>query len=469
MLHCLKNKFVCVIFLFFIFFITGYFNVKAEGLFSKSTYSLSLGKDMLLAPSSKTRGNKRSWSSSNPSIASVDSYGIVHAIALGKTEITAVNNKSGKKSKCCVEVCEQEPVRITFTSSTMAVINAPFDVKAITPKNVELIRFEIRGQNYSQDIYCSNKSNEGNFYLWNQSIKFPCAGTYSINTYAKIKNEWKTCGEASTDVLIMNEYKKTEPSLTEKRISPEGADFVAYCEGFCSSVYKDLANVLTIGYGQRIHPYEPFYNNISETEAMAVFLKILNQGGYTKNVNQFLINNKIKFNQQQFDALLSFSYNLGWRWIISGSDLSGILLKAGQDATNSWRGIVNSDDGLFVRSSPSTTGKKLEVLSNKAVVEILSPNKENNSWYKVKSSSGAVGYCFGDYLKVELVIAAKNGDLGCINKGEFIKEFSLYHHANKKCYKGLLVRRFRELDIFLRGIYSKFSCGNYPIPECAKK
>ncbi len=444
---------------------------NAESIFPKSTYLLPTGKDILLAPSSRACGGIN-WSSNNPSVASVDSFGIVHGVTQGKANITAFNKENHKKSKCCVEVVECDPIRIAFTSSNMAGVNAPFDVKAFTPENVESVRFEIRGKDYSRDIYCDNKSNYENLYLWTQDVKLPRAGTYSINTYAKIQESWKTCPEANTEILVVNEFNKSKSSLFEKRISPEGADFIASCEGFSSSVYKDPENFFTIGYGKRVYPYESFYNNLSKAEGIALFSKTLNQGGYTKNVNKFLIDNSIKFNQQQFDALVSFSYNVGCNWMLSGSDLSKILLGAGGSGT-AWYGTVNSDSGLFVRSSPSTSGKKLRALPNKTRVEILSPSKENGNWYRVKTYDGLNGYCFGEYLKIESVNAGEK-NLNRVNQNDFINEFSLYHHSCKKCYKGLLARRFHELDIFLYGVYSKlrsehFSYGNYAIPECAKK
>lgn len=445
--------------------------VNAQNIFSKSTYSVPEGKDILLAPSSKVL-DSINWSSSDSSVVSVDSFGIVHAAAQGRAEITAINKCNNEVSKCFVEVGERDSIRIAFASSNAAGVNAAFDLKALTDKNVEAVRFEVRGKDYARDIYCSNKSGYENFYLWAQNLTLPNIGTYSVNTYAKIKDSWKTCPEAYTEVFVANGNNGSECSLTERRISSKGADFIVSCEGFSSNVYKDLAGFLTIGYGKLIHPYEPFNNHLSGIEGVALFSKTLNQGGYTQKVNKFLISNNIKFNQQQFDALVSFSYNIGCGWMFSGSDLSKILLRAGGSGT-SWYGTVNSDNGLFVRSSPSTSARRLRALRNRTRVDVLNPDKQNGNWYHVKTADGLTGYCYSDYLRIESVNAGEK-NLSFLNKNEFINEFSLYHHACKKCYKGLLARRFHELDIFLYGVYSRlrsqhFSYGNYPIPECAKK
>ena len=42
-----------------------------------------------------------------------------------------------------------------------------------------------------------------------------------------------------------------------------------------------------------------------------MLVKSINAGSYTSEVNRFLQNNGIKATQSQFDALVSFSYNIG--------------------------------------------------------------------------------------------------------------------------------------------------------------
>ena len=50
---------------------------------------------------------------------------------------------------------------------------------------------------------------------------------------------------------------------------------------------------------------------MTKTEAFAYLTKTVNESGFTSRVNKLLTDNKIKFNQTQFDALVDFSYNLG--------------------------------------------------------------------------------------------------------------------------------------------------------------
>ena len=69
---------------------------------------------------------------------------------------------------------------------------------------------------------------------------------------------------------------------------------------------------------------------MSKTEAWSLLVKSINAGSYTSEVNRFLQNNGIKATQSQFDALVSFSYNIGsgyWNGT-SQMDLREIMLNA---------------------------------------------------------------------------------------------------------------------------------------------
>lgn len=467
--RCVSIAFLCLC-IFNVFF--GNFAAHASAVFLQKEYSVPQNKSIFLGPDSKVVKNLK-WTSENKNIATVDGRGIVRAVACGETVIKVINTKNKKTSECKIKVTPAESVRAVYTSANMAGVDASFDVFAVTPKNVSEVRFEIKTHGYENSFVCKEKSGEENLYLWKKSVSLPKEGTYKITISAKIQNKYHKCAEECTEILVSKEFDKKKLTLAEKRVSPEGLDFIASCEGFHPAAYTDTAGILTIGYGKRIWPGESFYNNLSKAEVNALFAKSVNQGSFTRMINKFLINNHIKFNQRQFDALLSFSYNLGGGWLRNGSDLSKIILNSGGKGKKLF-GTVKSDNGLYVRSAPSTSSKKLCAISNNAHVDILNSKKENDKWYHIKTSDGITGYCYSDYLKAESVSAGEKS-LDTIDKTAFIKEFSLYHHAaGHKCCKGLLSRRFHELDIFFYGVYSRFrskhfSYGKYPIPECAKK
>ncbi len=453
------------------------FNFKcvnaSNNIFSKDKYVVPEGKSILLSPEFKNPDKKFKWVSENPSVVSVDDKGVAYAKSRGTAIINISDKNENTTSKCVVEVEERDPFRIVYVSSNMVAANENFKINAITYKDVELVKFEVSTDRYSKTFECYTKSNYLDYYNWEQKLKLPSNGNYHIKAYAKIGKSWKTCKEANSDLLVLEKYNKKESSFGEKMASCECCEMIAAWEGACPRVYKDAAGNLTIGYGKRVYPYEIFYNGLSQAEMTGMLLRSLNNSWYTKTVNKFLTGNKIKFNQQQFDALLSFSYNLGCGWINSNSELAKIILDSSKKEKNSYCGIVNSSNGLWVRSEPSTASKKLTVLKCGEKVDILDTEKVNEKWYKIKTKHGTNGYCYGDYMDlIKVDKGVKN--LKNIDREKFAKEFLAYHHAGGKCNKGLFKRRVEELNIFFRGQYKRLcnlkkSDINYPIPECAKK
>lgn len=446
----------------------------ASGVISQNSYTLPEGKDVLMGRA-KNPSSNLVWSSDNTKVATVDSWGIVHAKSRGKAKITAKDKQTGNESTCILEVKGPEPFKNVITSRNIADVNESFEIKAFTSKKVEAVKFDISSGSYSNTVHGQKKKDENGCAIWSRSVKLPKYGKFKIKAFGKINGSWKSCSEGSSEIYISGEHKSLKPTFSEKRISDKCSDFIILCEGFIKKVYKDYAGILTIACGERIYPFTPFYNNLSREEGVALLSKSINQRNYTKSLNKFLRENKIKCNQQQFDALVSFCYNVGCGWLTNGSRLSKILIDS-EEKTGKFYGIVNSDTGLYVRSSPSTSSKKICVLKNGFKVELISEKKENGDWYKVKVPGGGVGYCFGSYLKTYYE-KSKEKNLNNIDKNKFISELSMYHHVNysscKKCCKGLIKRRFEELDIFFKGIYSRNTgwrgAGNYPVPNCASR
>lgn len=86
-------------------------------------------------------------------------------------------------------------------------------------------------------------------------------------------------------------------------------------EGFSANPYYDSAGVLTIGYGHTKNPSA--YKNLTKIQAD----KLLRQDllVYERILNNYIKTRGYKLNQNQFDALVSFLFNVGS--IRSGSTL----------------------------------------------------------------------------------------------------------------------------------------------------
>jgi lysozyme len=94
------------------------------------------------------------------------------------------------------------------------------------------------------------------------------------------------------------------------QLSENGFKIIKNFEGLRLSAYRDAAGVWTIGYGTtlyhdgiRVKPGDVLAN---QTQADALFKNTLGQ--YENAVNGLV---KIPLSQNQFDALVSFTYNVG--------------------------------------------------------------------------------------------------------------------------------------------------------------
>ncbi len=115
------------------------------------------------------------------------------------------------------------------------------------------------------------------------------------------------------------------------KISQKGINLILLFEGFSSEPYLDSAGIPTIGYGNTYYPNgrKVMMNDpaITREKAAELFLSVL--PSYEKKVNSKI---KVALTQNQFDALLSHTYNTG------GSDtlFSLINKKANSEAIKSW-------------------------------------------------------------------------------------------------------------------------------------
>ena len=94
----------------------------------------------------------------------------------------------------------------------------------------------------------------------------------------------------------------------EMKISEAGIDFIKNEEaagGFAAVPYKDIAGFNTVGFGHRMQQGE-LYSQIDEAKATELLEQDLL---YAENI----VNRNVvpDLNQNQFDALVSFVYNVG--------------------------------------------------------------------------------------------------------------------------------------------------------------
>ena len=112
------------------------------------------------------------------------------------------------------------------------------------------------------------------------------------------------------------------PGQSYKTMSPsqEIIDVIKDFEGFRSKAYWDKSQ-WTYGYGTRASSSS---STITKAEAERLLRKVLEQD-YGKTVNDFCRKNGKQPTQQQFDALLDLTYNVGSSWT-SGSSVPNVIL-----------------------------------------------------------------------------------------------------------------------------------------------
>ncbi|CAI0897112.1 lysozyme [Serratia grimesii] len=135
------------------------------------------------------------------------------------------------------------------------------------------------------------------------------------------------------------------------RISKNGIELIKRFEGLELKAYPDSVGVLTIGYGwtQPVDGKKIVRGMVIDQETADRLLKC-GVVQYEQGVNQLV---KVKISQGQFDALVSFSYNLGLRSLSTSTLLRKLNSGDKQGAAAEFDKWVNAGgvklDGLVKR------------------------------------------------------------------------------------------------------------------------
>ena len=123
-------------------------------------------------------------------------------------------------------------------------------------------------------------------------------------------------------MLIFSLAPAAHAASSEWEISDDGIEFIKQYEGFSNVPYLDNG-VWRIGYGTAIDP-EDYPEEITERMATRLFRKDLEDAA--QKVNDYADTYGIELEQHQFDALVSFTYNLGSSWMNENYKFSSYLI-----------------------------------------------------------------------------------------------------------------------------------------------
>lgn len=271
-------------------------------------------------------------------------------------------------------------------------------------------------------------------------------------------------------------------------MSDKGLEVVASWEGYYPTVYLDPLTstiVPTVGYGHTFSAGDTFYNNLTKTEAWALLCDVINKGGYTKQVNEFITKNNIRANQRQFDAMVSFSYNCGsgyWNGTQS-FDLRVFLLNAVNPNSvqtkiangNTVKGVTSFKTQVYKTKKQTGNGSATLAAGTTVTIKEASWDSTNKAaWYKVTAGS-VTGYVPASYISVTSHSFAK--DMNYVDAVTFGSELLCWHHAGSNCYAGLVYRRLGEAKLFSFGKYDAAKNNSsekgkntysYILPDCIK-
>lgn len=134
------------------------------------------------------------------------------------------------------------------------------------------------------------------------------------------------------------------PQPTEKHISEQGIEFIKEFEGFRATRYDDGVGVQTIGYGTTSADVSPLPARVTRTEADQILRRALREK-YEPAIAKI----PMSFTQHEYDALVSFVYNLGPGAVGGASGFNTLQ-----------RAIANKDraaiaDALLLYTNPGTS------------------------------------------------------------------------------------------------------------------
>ena len=115
-------------------------------------------------------------------------------------------------------------------------------------------------------------------------------------------------------------------AASSMKTSEDCIEFIKKLEGFSKYPYYDYGQ-WTVGYGTACPAEDQArYEEKGITEAEAEELMQEHLESYEKTLNGFIDSNSLKLNQHQFDALVSFTYNLGGNWVNNDSQFRTAVL-----------------------------------------------------------------------------------------------------------------------------------------------
>ena len=466
-------------------YVTAYDPSSSSASVSVSSVDLAQYKTIYVQASSS---GSVTWESSDASVATakagVSGQLFIYGAAPGTAKITAKSANGTALATVSVTVSAPEAVRFAYTTPNIITAGASFNLKAVTDTQKSAVRFEIDGVGtYDTTSYDSESQGDNNVRIFSASATISTPGTYTVRAYSSSGGGYSSDYREFT-ILVVSTTDSDTTTGESRRVSDSMLDNIASYEGYVPQVSPDTlaGNIPTVGYGYVVSKNTTFYNNLTRSEAKAMLADTVNRGSYTTEINRFISNNGLLMSQCQFDALASFSYNVGaGYWNGSGNCyvrtviMNAVVPPQDLSSSNPYGGKVTASTLPLYQdhSASSTQITTLKINTSVNIIDYYRDSSTKQSWYKV-SASGKSGWVRAGDVAFNSTSGLTH-DLNYVDAYTFGSNLLDWHVAGGNCYIGLYYRRLAEAKVFSYGNYAEASPSNgnykkntygYKVPSC---
>ena len=466
-------------------YVTAYDPSSSSASVSVSSVDLAQYKTIYIQASAS---GSVTWESSDASVATakagVSGQLFIYGAAPGTAKITAKSANGTALATVSVTVSAPEAVRFAYTTPNIITAGASFDLKAVTDTQKSAVRFEIDGVGtYDTTSYDSESQGDNNVRIFSASATISTPGTYTVRAYSSSGGGYSSDYREFT-ILVVSTTDSDTTTGESRRVSDSMLDNIASYEGYVPQVSPDTlaGNIPTVGYGYVVSKNTTFYNNLTRSEAKAMLADTVNRGSYTTEINRFISSNGLLMSQCQFDALASFSYNVGaGYWNGSGNCyvrtviMNAVVPPQDLSSSNPYGGKVTASTLPMYQdhSASSTQITTLKINTSVNILDYYRDSSTKQSWYKV-SASGKSGWVRAGDVAFNSTSDLTH-DLNYVDAYTFGSNLLDWHVAGGNCYIGLYYRRLAEAKVFSYGNYAEASPSNgnykkntygYKVPSC---
>ena len=466
-------------------YVTAYDPSSSSASISVSSVDLAQYKTIYIQASAS---GSVTWESSDASVATakagVSGQLFIYGAAPGTAKITAKSANGTALATVSVTVSAPEAVRFAYTTPNIITAGASFNLKAVTDTQKSAVRFEIDGVGtYDTTSYDSESQGDNNVRIFSASAIISTPGTYTVRAYSSSGGGYSSDYREFT-ILVVSTTDSDMTTGESRRVSDSMLDNIASYEGYVPQVSPDTlaGNIPTVGYGYVVSKNTTFYNNLTRSEAKAMLADTVNRGSYTTEINRFISSNGLLMSQCQFDALASFSYNVGaGYWNGSGNCyvrtviMNAVVPPQDLSSSNPYGGKVTASTLPMYQdhSASSTQITTLKINTSVNILDYYRDSSTKQSWYKV-SASGKSGWVRAGDVAFNSTSDLTH-DLNYVDAYTFGSNLLDWHVAGGNCYIGLYYRRLAEAKVFSYGNYAEASPSNgnykkntygYKVPSC---